>query len=298
MRSHFTLAAAMATLALMAVSTPAEAECRLSLQPVTDQWRIDFDPFAQDAAQKSFDIAIVNQGTSPCVGRLEIDLRGEALGLSRPGQAQRIGYALIDERGGVDLTPRAGKTTRSLNARPLSLAPGEQTLERLNFASTPGDLVSAGTYSQNATVSVVTNDGEVLAQRPLALTVNVISAAVMGLQGQFQRANGVAQIDLGELTPGQRRLNTSLFVLSTSGYAVTVTSAGQGQLRHGSGGWQIGYALAVGKTMVDLAGAGVVDRSERRPHFDTYPLSITIGDTEGRRAGEYSDTLTFTIAAL
>jgi hypothetical protein len=31
---------------------------------------------------------------------------------------------------------------------------------------------------------------------------------------------------------------------------------------------------------------------------DDYPLTVRIGDTSGKRAGDYSDTLTFTVAAI
>jgi len=36
----------------------------------------------------------------------------------------------------------------------------------------------------------------------------------------------------------------------------------------------------------------------RRARFDNYPVRIEIGETADKRAGGYTDTVTFTVAAL
>src|SRR5690606_11452192 len=97
----------------------ARADCVLSIQPVQDQWLIPHDPFAGDSLQRQFDVALVNLGDSSCSGRLGMDLRGEAFGLTQAGDSQRVAYALIDERGGTDVPPRTGQSARRINAQPL-----------------------------------------------------------------------------------------------------------------------------------------------------------------------------------
>ncbi|MBX9460140.1 MAG: hypothetical protein KL785_02400 [Brevundimonas sp.] len=276
----------------------ARADCNLSIQPAQDQWLIQHDPFAGDALQRQFDVALVNLGDSPCTGSVRMDLRGEQYGLSKAGDPERVAYALIDERGGNDITPRTGQSARRLNAQPVNLGAGERSLVRFTFAADPEAMLGEGVYSQNVFIAVETADGAPVAERPVSLAINVIPAAVMGLKGEFQRINGVARIDLGELTEGSRPLGTSLFVLSTGGYRVSVQSSNSGRLRMGVSDWYVDYGLAVGSNSMSLGQGDDFVVTSNRPRADDYPLTVTVGDVRGRRAGEYSDVLTFTIAAL
>ena len=292
------LPSAVAAAALTLAAGIARADCLLSIQPGQDQWLVNYDPFDQDEVARSFDIALVNQGDAACSGTLSVDLRGEQFGLGQIGDGKRVPYALIDESGGTDLTPRSGQSARRLNARPISLAPGERSLVRFTFAASPDDLISAGVYSQDAFILVEAANGMPLAERNVNLAVNVIPAAVMGLKGAFQRNDGVATIDLGELAAGSQSLDTILYVASTGGYSVSVSSKNQGQLRHSGGNWAIGYGLSVGEHRMNLSSPRDFTVQSRHARFDDYPLSVTIGSVADRRAGTYSDTLTFTIAAL
>ena len=126
----------------------------------------------------------------------------------------------------------------------------------------------------------------------------MISTALIGLKGQFERSNGMARIDLGELQPGPRSLRTSLYVLSTAGYSVSITSDNAGQLRLGQSDWYVDYSLGLDNKRFDLTTVATVTQPSRRARADDYDLSVDIGSVEGKRAGEYSDTLTFTVAAL
>lgn len=288
-----TVAAASALLA-----GAAQADCRLSLQPSFDQWLINYDPFDQEDVASSFDIAVTNIGDTACEGTISIDLQGEAFGLSQAGDSQRVPYAIIDESAGTDLTPRAGRSARRLNARPVSLAPGDRTMVRFAFAASPGGMVKSGVYDQDAFISVQNGAGMPLAERAVNLAVNVVPAAVMGLKGAFQRSNGVATIDLGDLTTGTRSLDTTLYVLSTGGYSVSVSSKNQGQLRHSAGDWAIGYGLGIGEHQMSLSSPREITVTSSRARFDDYPLSVSIGSVAGKRAGDYSDTITFTVAAI
>ncbi len=291
-------AIALAGLVALLSAEAARADCRLAIEPAEDQWVIRYDPFTQDDAARSFDLALINLGDATCSGALQVNLRGEPFGLALAGEGERLAYVLVDERGGSDLTPRTGQSARRLNARPVSLAPGQRGLFRFSFAAVPRELMSEGTYSQDVVFSVETGDGAPIAERAQTLGVQVISAAVMGLKGEFHRANGVATIDLGELSEGPRSLETQLFVLSTRGYSVSVSSANQGRLRMAATDWYVDYNLAVGDRSVNLAKGDSFDIVSRRARADSYPLTIDIGSVVGKRAGEYSDVLTFTIAAI
>lgn len=293
---------AAVALVLGAGSTSAQVTqaggCRLVIETAADEWLLRYDPFDQDAAQQTFDLAVVNQGDAPCAARSRVDLRGEAFGLARVEGGGRLDYALVEERAGVEVTPRAGVSARRMGGRMLNLAPGERGLLRFSLATGVNEVIAAGRYTQHAVVNLETEDGRSLAERPVALTVEIPRVAVMGLKGEFQRSGGMATIDLGELKEGARPLRTTLYVLSTSGYAVSVTSQNNGRLRQGNSGWYISYGLSLGGQSVDLGGGGRLEVASRGPRFDDYPLALTIGETAGKRAGEYRDILTFTVAAI
>lgn len=276
----------------------AQAQCLLTIDPVQDQWVVPYDPFTSDTAERQFDVAVVNNGDAACSGAVRVDLRGEQFGLTSTDDQDRVAYVLVEDRAGADVTPRAGQSARRLNRRSLNLAPGDRTLLRFTFAAVPQEVLSSGLYSQNVFLSVEDTNGVPLGERPITLGVQVASAAVMGLKGEFRRSNGVARIDLGELTPGQKPLSTSLYVLSTGGYRVTVRSENDGRLRMGNTDWYVNYALGVGKETMDLSSEDSFSVQSRRARADDYPLSVRIGNVTGKRAGDYSDILTFTVAAL
>ena len=292
------LMTAAATLIGAAPALAQSQGCRLSVESGADNWAMRYDPFDQDVAVQEFDVAVVNQGDGPCTAVSRVELRGEQFGLVNEAGAQRMAYALVDERGGADVTPRAGQSARRIGVRPLNLAAGERGLMRFSFTAAPSETVSAGLYSQNAFIGLETPEGQTLAEKPVTLSIEVPSAAVMGLKGEFRRTGGTATIDLGELTQGVRQLRTTLYVLSTAGYSVSVSSENRGRLRQGASEWYVPYGLVLGDRDMDLSRGGRVDVVSRRARLDDYPLTISVGSTTGKRAGDYSDILTFTVAAL
>lgn len=289
------LAAISAAFALAAF--PATA-CDLNIEGAAQTWRIAFDPFAQDLAFRQFDVALVNQGGAPCVGVFATRLEAETYGLAQAGRAERVAYALVDERTGVDITPRSGQSARQTGASSVALAPGERVLARFSATAAPTRLLSAGVYAQTLDLVVETEDGLPLAQRPVTLELDVASAAVMGLKGEVSRRTGAAVLDLGELTEGRRDMAASVYVLSTEGYSVSITSANQGRLRLGATEWFVPYGLALGDHVIDLAGGDRLEVVSREARSDDYPLTISVGAVAGKRAGSYSDVLTLTVAAL
>lgn len=297
--SSFLMRSALAAGAALALGTgAAQAGCLLTIDPAQDQWVVPYDPFTSDGVERQFDVAVVNVGDTPCSGAIRVDLRGEQFGLTPVEGGDRVAYVLVEDRAGTDVTPRAGQSARRLDRRSVNLAPGDRTLLRFTFAAAPQEVLSSGLYSQDVFLSLEDSNGVPMGERPVTLGVQVASAAVMGLKGEFQRSNGVARIDLGELTPGQKPLSTSLYVLSTGGYRVTVRSENEGRLRLGTSDWYVNYALGVGKEAMDLSGEDSFSVQSHRARADDYPLSVRIGNVTGKRAGDYSDTLTFTVAAL
>lgn len=299
MRNAVRIIAPALGLSLFAMAGMAEAECRLTLQPAQAEWSIPHDPFEEAMVERDFDVIAINQGDTPCSGRIAFDLKGEAYGLSLDGGGRdRVAYALVDERSSSDVTPRAGVTARRLNSRSVNVAPGERELLRFSFVARSDELLSAGDYSQTVFLSVDDMDGLPIAERSIVLNIAVPAVAVMGLKGEFQRSKGVATINLGELTQGPRDLNTSLYVLSTGGYSIAISSANSGRLRQASSEWSVDYGLSLGRTAVNLAQGDRIEKPSRFWQADDYPLTLTVGDVSARRAGDYTDTITFTVAAI
>ena len=291
-------AAAMLFAAMPGVASAKAGECKLAIESGPQQWLLRYDPFDQDAADDTFDVAVVNRGGEACNVSARVELRAEAFGLSSETGGQRLDYALVDERGGADVTPRAGQSARRIGARALALAPGERGLLRFSFSAAPSSVPAAGRYSQHAYLNLESN-GESLTEKPITLGLDVPAAAVMGLKGEMRRSRGgAATIDLGDLTEGRRNLRTSLYVMSTAGYSVSVRSENRGRLRQGSTDWYVPYGISLGDRSMDLARGGRFDIVSKTARVDDYALTIDVGSIAGKRAGDYTDTLTFTVAAL
>lgn len=272
--------------------------CVLVVETGPDQWVINYDPFVDTTVERQFDLAVVNRGDQPCSGVVGLDLKGEPFGLNQAGAGERLAYAVVDERASTDITPRAGVNVRSVGARPLNLAAGERGMLRFSVMVDPADLPTAGLYTQTAFLTLDEPDGTPLSEKPITLGVRVPSAALMGLKGEFRRSGGVATIDLGPISEGTRPLNTTLYVLSTAGYKVSVASTNLGRLRQGVSGWYVPYTLTVGDRTVNLATPQSLLVDSTRARLDNYPLAVNLGSATGLKAGSYTDTVTFTISAI
>ena len=296
----FAAAAALGLLALIPtqVSAQAQPNCELSIQPALDQWVIRYNPLEDAVAQRTFDVLLVNNGSGTCSGDLLASLQGEAFGLATPGGASRVRYTLVDvDYGGVDITPRTGDSARR-NGNSLSIKKGEQKPARVTFAAYPEAGAAQGRYTQVANLVVGHASGTIHATRPVTLVLDLAATAAIGLKGEFSRPNGTPVIDLGELTEGPRPLNTALYVHSTGGYRVSITSANRGRLRQGATAWYVDYNLKVGAQDINLQRTDTINVVSQTARRDDYPLTVRIGDVAGKRAGDYSDTLTFTVAAI
>ncbi len=89
---------------------------------------------------------------------------------------------------------------------------------------------------------------------------------------------------------------------SPNGWTLKVRSQHQGALKHTSSLYTIQYSLTIDGTLVDLTGPDATAKTVTVPSCYEpggchYPLQGTIGAVEinGKPAGAYADTLTFTL---
>ena len=276
----------------------ASAACTLSIEPSQDQLIVPHNPLEAGAVHGTVEVNIVNRGDSECVGVLGASLRGDAFGFRSDFDSQVIPYQLVDEKSRSDITPRAGRNVRRLGGRAIQLKPGERTLEVISIAAMPESTASQGIYSQSLDLDVISGDGELLGTRSLTRGIDIVAAALIGVKGQLSRARGTSSLDLGELQPGAQDLPLTLYVVSTGGYRVSVSSENQGRLKHDNAQWFVDYRLRLGRHALDLSAPDSFEIVSRRARFDNYPVKIEIGETDDKRAGSYADTVTFTVAAL
>lgn len=297
--SRNSMLAAAAALGILALAgqASAQAKCNLTLDPGADQWIIQYNPLEDDAAIRDFDLALVNTGATPCNGRFSVSLRGEPFGLGAPGTSVRVPYAMRDQQSGADLTPRSG-TSGSVTGAQIHVPSEGRELGRIRVAVQPPANLAYGRYTQIAYIALQAANGDVHAERPVTLVLEAAPAAVIGLKGEFTRQNGIPTINLGDLSEGTRTLNASVYVHSTAGYRVSVTSQNLGKLRQAGTAWYIDYGLQMGARNVNLTAPYSFDVVSAQARNDDYPLTVQIGDTSGKRAGDYSDILTFTVAAI
>ncbi|MET4684906.1 hypothetical protein [Brevundimonas faecalis] len=275
----------------------AQAKCALTIDSTSDQWVIRYNPLEDDVAVREFDLTLRNSGGTPCNGRINTSLRGEAYGLTSPGSSVRVPYGMRDQQSGANITPTSGQS--NINSGPQLQVPREgQVVAKIQVAVNPPANLGYGRYTQTVYISLRAANGEVHAEEPIVLVLEAAPAAIIGLKGEFTRQGGTPTIDLGQLTQGVRTLNTSVYVHSTGGYRMSVTSQNQGRLRQTGTAWYIDYGLKLGTRPVNMTAPYSFDVVSSQARNDDYPLTISVGDTAGKRAGDYSDILTFTIAAI
>jgi hypothetical protein len=272
-------------------------ECRLRIEAPLSSWIIQgYDPFGTDVPLDEYDVTFVNDGDAPCMVRSSLDLAGEPFGLDQ-GAAQRISYLLIDRSDNHDVTPRTGTTLPDPNRPVLTVLAHGQLPIGIRLSVDPSAIRGDGTFTQNARIDAVDENGLALASKQVLLGLEVDPAALVGLSGAFRLSQGQAMIDLGELQEGVAPLLLSLYVQSTRPYTISFDSTNSGQLRLAGSDWAIPYQLMVADRTLALDGLaeyapGMGTALERQ----SIPLNFAIGDASDKRAGKYSDVITVSIA--
>ncbi len=282
------------------ISSPALAQipCAVTVDSRQNEIIVRHNTLEADEIQTNIELNIINRGETECVGILGTSVNGEQYGLWSTTSPQVIQYQLIDQKSRSDITPRGGNSTIRQSLRLIRLQPGESSLELISMVAVPGGLVSQGQYTQSIDVNFLSTEGAVLGSRPITLGVDVIPAAMIGVKGELARARGTNVVNLGELKSGVQDLPFTVFVASTGGYRVAVSSENRGRLKHESLPWFIDYRLRIGQFDLNLSTSAGFQVVSDRARLDNYPVTIDIGETQAKRAGAYRDTVTFTVAAI
>lgn len=289
-------AALAAGVAMFGAQAQAQAKCDMTMTPVYSTWVIHYDPFNSGDPVGEFDFEYDNKGHTPCVGRLTVVSTSDLRLLTSRTSAATVPYQLRDVTNLNDITPGS---SANLTGKPTQVPSNGKSTGRVRFTAYPPSDVSAGVYTQNVRLRFVMPNGEVHAETNVELELRVESSLVIGLAGEFRRVNGMATLDLGQLTQnGSVPLNAKVYVRASSGYQVTVSSQNGGYLRHEQPEWQIPYGLSVGGQIVNLSAPSLLTSNGSGARTDDYPLNISVSDVQAKRAGKYSDVLNFTVTAI
>ena len=279
---------------LMSSPALAQGKCEPEILASGTSLRLIYDPLQSQGAQLGHQLPVVNSGGSACNLWASATTTTGDFKLRRDGGNELLSYSLLDVNANRELA-----VTRPANGKwSIHLGKDETMPLSLSFSVVSADMPRAGIYRQTVTLTLVDANGDAIRSVDLELILEVTPSALIGLKGDFQRSGSTARINLGELVPGTKPLMTTLYVQSSAGYKVTVSSANQGRLRMANTDWYVSYDLILGNQRMDLGNGDNIEVYSVRPRFDDYPLGIHIGPTAGRRAGAYSDTLTFTVASV
>jgi hypothetical protein len=289
--------AAAALAAGAAAASPTVGKCQLVVSPASATWALaGYDPFSTSPLSGAQQVTFLNKGTAPCDFDVYMQTDAEPYGLAGLG-GQLLPYSLVDNTDILTVTPFGGQTDPS--ARPhLHLDPGGQQMVQYSFIVDLSELPTDGTFDQRLLITAGSGI-DILDQKRVDLTLQVVPSAVIGLRGAYSSSGGSAVIDLGSLKPGPAITMLQLYVQSTGGYRLDFDSANAGRLKLAGGAWAINYAMAVGGVPLDL--------SQGHPHLDAprtgaarqdlLPIGFIIGDTSDTEAGNYQDVITVTVSA-
>jgi len=286
-----------------AAAAPATAPCLVRVNAAPSAWLIQgYDPFGGTAAEATFGATFTNDGEGECRFRPIFQLDQPPFGLRKDngssGNGKPINYALLSMWDSQDVTPRAGRSQRMPSQRELVLRPHEARTLLYKLVADPDDVREAGDFTQNVTLEAQDSQYRSLGGARLVLGLNILPSARIGLTGAYATANGHAVVDLGELRTGLAPVPLQLRVNSTSSYELNVTSANAGRLRLGSTDWYVPYDIAIGHDAVNLTTGSVISAPKaNNVRRDSLPIKFIIGDTAGRRAGTYSDTISISVTA-
>lgn len=274
------------------------AECLIRANATPASWLIQgYDPFDGGVPQATFGVTFVNEGTGECRFSPTFELAESPFGLSK-GAGKPIGYALLNLTDTQDVTPRNVRTQRNPAQRMITLgANGSRTL-LYKLVVDPDDIRESGTFTQDVTLEAQDESFRSFGGTRVVLGIDVLPSARIGLAGAYTVNNGLAMVNLGELSPGVAPLQLRLQVASTGSYDLSVTSANSGRLRLGSSEWYVPYSVAIGGNAVNLMGAATVSGAANNGlRREALPIHFVIGDTADRRAGIYSDVLSISVTA-
>jgi hypothetical protein len=256
-----------------------------------------YDPFEIAPLIEPVEIAIRNDGDSACRLRLAL-LTDDTTGRLISG-VDALSYTVSDFTGsGVDIKWPVSNAGVPPHTLPVAVAAKETQPIKLTIGVPAGQVLPSRLYSGDAELRLIDETGQVVGSAArLRFESQIISRSQITVAGSSQAAGGRNEVvDFGELTTNETK-SVFLIVSSNDAFDLALISEKGGVLKEFRGLDQIPY-------QIDLAGRTATLLTTPTPVGPfgasslagvSLPLTFTIGDVEGKRAGDYSDEVTITV---
>jgi spore coat protein U-like protein len=283
-----------------AKSQSATNDCSVQVRAETSVARLLYDPFAgvQERAALELRFTPRNKG---CTAGIAIGSAGTSTQRGMSGPSGTLTYEL--QMRGTTVRNTVDQPTVSVLTNPNQSG---ETSELLNIIVPSAQFAKAGIYRDQVRLRLFHIVSGVPQQYGddllLSIEVDIPSRAQINLSGAsspvFGNLGGTG-LDFGELSHGKER-EAYIQVRATTAVMLTLSSENGSKLKHRA---EIGsealipYSLKVDGQPVDLASGP--KRIDRAPvgglGADNYRMVARILETDGRLAGDYSDTITIVV---
>lgn len=291
-----------AALALVAATAAEAATCNVTISNISPIPNVIYDPFEGLARSATYTVDFTNAGPDACSVGLAISSPPPGSPRNFKNGSNTLRYTLESSGGAVfpnNIATPAGSFVNVL--------PGGTRRLTLRVKVDAGLIAPTGTYSDILTFRAY-QSGTPLVQvgtdRTATASAVVEARAqinIAGASGTFGQPFALDRLDFGALTAGATR-SAIVQVRATSPVSITVSSLGQGRLKHTAltADPGVGYTMQLDNTSVPLTGGSFSLNRSPPITLDgiNYPMSLSIGDVSGRPAGNYQDTLTINVAPL
>jgi len=287
---HAPIAAVVLLGLVAAVPAAAEAACAARIVDLELRQSSDYDPFAAQTLLLEREIRIESTGDDDCRFRLAFQ-REQPTNAALGGE---IGYDLLDANGNslLSATPAANAPETYLESA--TLPSGTEAGLAYRWRVARGQTATAGRYADEIELRLYEAGTATLVDTArLALAVDVAGSFGINLAGADVTSPFNHSMDFGTLERGANR-EVRLEVRSSQPYVLRLSSEHEGELVHRERDrWQVPYATTLDGSPIPLETAHATGTFEPTPATGrSKSLRITIGETAGRRAGTYGDTIT------
>lgn len=302
MRISSTACAAASVLALITLSaSDASAACQASIESIEAVPTIDYAPFDRSEKSVEFEVEIRNDGPDRCDVALAITSGTPGSARSYRNGPDSLTYDVLTR----DRSPYPNIIDTPAGSTRLKGGSGEDAEIKVRLSIPAGLISPAGNYADTLTLRLFDVSGPT--PRALGSERTVPAAARIQARAQVNIAGasasnfgtfGIDELAFGDLEENATR-DAFVQVRATRPVAITLSSRNLGVLKHttlpGTDG--VPYSLQVDGIDVNLAGtsAPIVRTPTLSLEGTSYPMSVRIGQTAGRAAGEYKDRITISV---
>ncbi|WOX07113.1 hypothetical protein [Microbulbifer pacificus] len=267
-----------------------EEVCALEAVSVEGQADLAYYPFANREEVGQLRLVIVTHGSCRLGFALLPTSDAQLLGPGRP-----LNFSFRNR--GDQVIPLNGNEQRGIQFE--DTARGREASLIIGFPR--GQARRAGDYRNNF-VARIFADGRPLQDIDFQVSVRVAAQADIHVAGNGEGQLGRSTVmNFGKLETGET-LSALLAVRTNSAYNLVVSSENHGQMQHVSlegENTAVPYTASIdGKPLSLQSGADARDFPTPGDGEEMRNISVEIGDTRGRMAGRYRDTLRVTVTLL